>query len=208
MTAASLLLIVLVAGCFTRAPVSNQPKYIGIVIDASGEPNVVRRNENYLIGVESRIYEGDILETGDNSRARIRMIDHTIIRLGNDCHVLVHRYDYAPGMSKPSARITFTNGAMQINAGEISRARKGSFRVETPFANLALHDAVFWGGFAANTLDVAMLKGRRIDIANEHGSVMLDHAGDGTTVIAGGAPQVPTHWTPAKLAQIAHATSI
>ena len=162
--ATAIFLPALLSGCFFRTPVSNEPKHIGDVIEATGSPFVIRRNENYIIDVQSRIYEGDIIETDDTSKAQIEMTDRSMIRIGPGSHFVFNRYDYAPGASSPVARMTFTEGSVRIETRDIALARRPTFEVKTPFAVVGAGASDFWAGFifAANTLDVATLAGNGI----------------------------------------------
>lgn len=204
------ILAAALSGCFYRAAVPYKPKIIGTVTAASGMPSVIRHNEQFILGVQSQIYEGDILETNGDSRTRIKMIDHSIIRLGHRAHLVIHRYDFSPGASSSSARMTFTSGAMQIDAEDLAKSRTPNFHIQTPLANIHARSTGFWAGFkpGGKQLDLLLLHGEDIEVTNDQGSVKLDNRDFGTTVIAGGTPQVPVEWTAQKRSRAINATTI
>lgn len=190
------LLAVLLSGCFSHAPVSNQPVIVGTVTKAIGTPSIIRRNESYLIGVESLIYAGDIIQTDNGSKAQLTMIDRSVIRVGNNAHVVIHRYEYTPGESSPQALITFTSGAIQIDTAGFAQAKHPDFQIQTPLASISLHSTKFWAGFIPGDrlLNLLLLHGKNVHVANDQGSVNLNSAGLGTTVTAGRMPQAPVKW--------------
>ena len=204
------LLSVSLTGCFYRAPDSHQPEFIGTVTRTKGTPTIVRRNANYLIGVESRIYQGDIIQTDDQSGARIQMIDSSIIQLGKDSHLVIHSFSYRPGADKARSRLTFTSGALEIEAAKAQKPVSAEIRIETPLANIRTHGAGFRGQFLLGDkqLEVLFLKGKGVEVSNDQGDVNIDIPGFGTTVIAGGTPQVPVEWTSEKRSRAVRAITI
>lgn len=197
-------------GCFFSPPVDPGPRLIGTVQKAAGTPSVIRRNQRYLIGAQSRIFEGDIVETDDLSRTRIEMIDQSIIRLGEGTHFVFHQYNYVPGMRSPVAKMTFTSGSVQINPRGIAASRNGNFEVATPLATVGAKTADFWAGFIFGNriLDVTMLKGESVYVSNDFGSTRIDAVGYGTTVAGGNGPQLASKWPGDKLAAARDATAI
>jgi hypothetical protein len=64
------------------------------------------------------------------------------------------------------------------------------YEVRTAVATIGVRGTDFWGGYGLteNGLDVLMLEGKGVYVQTEAGTVELDKAGLGTTVVAGGAP--------------------
>ena len=205
-----LLMAVTLSSCIYRPLPSNQPKIIGTVTAASGTPVVVRYSEQYIIGVESRIYEGDILQTDPGSRAQLRMIDKSVITLGNNSHLVIHQYNYVPGANRSTADMTFTSGVLELDSTELSAERTPDFLIQTPIANLHVQSTGLLAGFNSNDkrLDLLLLHGKNVEVTNDQGSVRLDRVNYGTSIIAGGTPRVPAAWNPAKRARLINATTL
>lgn len=206
-----LVLLASLAGCFLfRHPAPMGPRVIGTVTEASGSPSLIRRNQSYIIGVQSRIYEGDIVETDDASRARIEMIDHSTIGFGGGSHCIFHHYEFKPGDTTPVASMTFTSGSMRIASAGYDKGKHPTFQVQTPMATIGIHGGELWGGFVFGDgrLDIALVAPGAFDVANDHGSVEVSTAGYGTTVLAGGAPQEPVRWTPDRLRRVQNTTAL
>lgn len=204
------VLALALSGCIYRPAAVYRPRVIGIVTAATGTPSIERYNEHFLIGVQSLIYQGDIIETDADSRARIRMIDHAVIHLGSDTHLVIHRFDYNPDNSTSSASMTFTSGAIRIDSGGKKVLRSPDFRIETPLASVRVRCLDFWAGFndRDTRLELLLLKGNDVAVTNDQGSIKIDSMDFGTSVIAGGTPEVPMRWTAHKRARAIRETSI
>jgi len=207
-----LALLLPLTGCFLFSHPSGHPapKIIGIVTGAAGSPSVIRHNQSYLLGVQSQIYAGDIVETDDGSRTRIEMIDHSIISFGGGSHCIFHRYDYSPGDEAPLATVTFTGGSIQVATAGYDDSKHPSFEVRTPVAAILIQGGTVWGGFDGMTgkLSVVLFDGEGTLVANDHGNVSLEKPRDGTTVRAGAAPQVPVQWSDQMLLRALGTTSL
>lgn len=196
-----LLLCLALAGCQTPRDAFSEPTLIGTVVATNGFPSVIRQNQSYIIDVQSRIYEGDIVRTNEMSRASIEMVDESVIDLGPDSHLIIHEYQLQDAETAPVARMTLASGSLKAEAHFDVDTRKPRFRIQTPLANIAVRGGSFWSGFifGDNTLDAAVLDGKGLLVSNEHGSVEISRHGEGTTVIGGTAPQPPTPWSQLKL---------
>ena len=206
----TLLMAVMLSACIYRPLPSNQPRTIGTVTAATGTPVVIRYNEQYIVGVQSQIYEGDILQTDADSRAQIRMIDRSVISLGNNSHLVFHKYTYVTGANRSTAEMTFTSGVLELDSTDQATERTPDFLIQTPLANLHVQSTGLLAGFSSNDkrLDLLLLHGKDVEITNDQGSVKLDRVNYGTSIVAGGTPRVPAAWTPEKRERLLRATTL
>lgn len=168
---------------------------------------MVRQSQNYIIDVQSQLYEGDIVETDENARVHLTMSDGTRIDIAARSRLVLHQYVWQPGDSSPLARMTMTAGALHVAMPE-GDVKRGRFEVSTPMATIGVRGAEFAGGFvfAPSSLDVVLLSGPGVYVTNDHGTVEIIQQHDGTTVIGSTAPQLPKPWTERRLATVAAQT--
>ena len=191
-----LLLVTLLTGCSSPAPQYNGPVSIGIITKSMGFPTVVRKNQTYILAVQARIYEGDIVKTDNGSMLNIQMSDETVFLLGSNSHFVLHSYKYTPHSWAPIARLSLTNGTLRTTTGNIMKKKRTSFEIKTTLAVIDVVSGDFWVGYLGeNTLEVALADGAGIYVFNDSGSVNIDNAGYGTSIIGDSAPQTPTIWT-------------
>ncbi|XOV87439.1 MAG: FecR domain-containing protein [Pseudomonadota bacterium] len=191
--------LLLLAGCST-APGSIGPRVIATVTATVGAPNTIRKNQSYVLDQQSLIYEGDILQTKAAEKVQVVMIDNTIITLGPNSHLLFHEYSYREGDRGPRARLTLGSGTLLVDNPATQKSGRGKFAIQTPVATITVKGARFFGGFLfePNTLDVALLRGDSVVIANAHGSTELTLPVSGTSVQGDRGPQPPSAWPDAR----------
>lgn len=190
-------------GCTNDRPAPVVPAPIGTVIAANGSPGLTRKNRDYLLGERSRLFEGDIVMTDGASIVHLTLEDTSRIELGPDSRLVLHEF------RPPHARIALTAGSIRAAPASPADGKRLRLTVQTPVARIESRGSEFVAGIGeANTLDIAVLAGSSIDIANDHGSVQLSASGEGTSVIGGTAPQPGRPWTPGKLDRVLAGTSI
>jgi hypothetical protein len=111
-----------------------------------------------------------------------------LITVGKNSDFTVREYRIY--RDKPNvALFDLAQGAFRSVTGFITR-RAHRFEVRTAVATIGVRGTDFWGGYGLteNGLDVLMLEGKGVYVQTEAGTVELDKAGLGTTVVAGGAP--------------------
>lgn len=199
--------VFLLTACATQPP--SDPQHIGIVTTWHGLPSVKRNGRTYLLSTQSRIYPGDIVKNDETSQVNIHMIDDTQIILGPESHFVFHEYDFEPGSFFPTVRMTFTSGRIRTRTENVTRAWFGQFEIQTPLATIRPKNADFWAELASkdNTLEVIMLEGKGMQVANDHGAVRIKRQHFGTSVRAGSAPKTPNRWSERVLDTIRKSTA-
>ena len=183
----------MIMGCTSQLPVTGANQtVIGIVTQSSGFPEVIRNNQNYILGVQSRIYSEDVLITDKRSKLLINMSDGATFKLGPMTHFALRRYDEDVTFA---ADLTMSSGSIQV-ANHANRR----LEIKTPIAELLTSGGEFWFGFgfSENTLDIALLEGSGVTVSNQHGSTDLNETMWGTSVIGDSAPQPARTWSSQK----------
>lgn len=210
--AALLLLVTLVfSGCQTQTQtptIQTKPQVIGQVTHSTGYPEVIRKNQTYILAAQSRIYLDDILNTDEKSKVHIAMTDGSSFTLGPETHFVFHHYDLDANGDVIDGDMTITSGSLKAKIE--APASRSNIEIKTPQGTIQSVGAEFWSGFsfADNTLDIAMFGGQRMIISNDHGSIQLDQRFWGTSVIGESAPQPAKAWSKQKLAQALAETTL
>lgn len=141
-----------------------------------------------MLAVSNPLFQNEIVATGANARAELRLTDDTSLVLGEKSTVLLDEFVYdADG----SAVINLTTGAMRF-VSSLS-GHPGKLTIKTPAATIGVRGTDFWVGPIDGVYGVLLLGGK-VDVSNEGGSVTLDTPRTGTLIQSPGiapGPAVP-----------------
>ncbi|HAK51507.1 MAG TPA: hypothetical protein DCM54_06335 [Gammaproteobacteria bacterium] len=195
------LLPLILGGCMNNAiSVSTE---IGVVTSSEGYPSVIRNNQSYILDRESRIFANDVVDTDEQSKLQIRMIDNTILSMGHGSHVVLHRYWKMPDAVRLEG--TFTKGA--IRATRDTQNIEVEIVFKTPLATIQSISEDFWAGFIDRTLDVALFNGSSVIVRNRSGEREVVERNHGIKVNIGSGPQEPILWYDSRI-EVAKAKTI
>jgi hypothetical protein len=152
------------------------------------------------LGVGSIVYVGDRIVTGPNARLEMRMLDRSVITLGENSDFVIESYlfDRERGVGKVLLKVAV--GTFRAVTGGIGSIRDRSFALKTPVATIGIRGTDFWGGPLDGIYNIALLGGAAISVENAAGRVEIGQVGYGTTVSGPTvAPTPPIPWAPAKI---------
>lgn len=170
------------------------PCRVGDVVRIVGDVRVERPETQFTPFVGVKICKGDRFVTGASSIVELRLRDGSHITVGKDSEFTVREYRIY--RDQPNiALFDLARGAFRSVTGFITK-RAHRYEVHTTVATIGVRGTDFWGGYGLteNGLDVIMLNGKGVYVQTAGGTVELDKAGLGTTVIAGAAPSGPKSW--------------
>jgi len=168
----------------------------GVVIFTRGDVQVVRNETQNILKRRVKIHSGDLIVTGKDSRANLRMIDGAILTLGANSSLSINRYQYSDRVNGGSARLELLKGVMRAVTGVIGKTKNRDFLVKTPVATIGVRGTDFWvGNIFSESWDVALISGKGVYIENDAGRVEIITSGYGTTVKGKNvAPTKPKLW--------------
>jgi hypothetical protein len=182
------LLPLILSGCMNNAiSVSTE---IGVVTASEGFPSVIRNNQSYILDKESRIFAKDVIDTDEQAKLQIRMIDNTIFSIGHGSHFVLHRYWKMPEAFRLEG--TFTKGT--IRAIRDAQEIEVEIIFTTPLATIRSLSEDFWAGFVDRNFEVALIKGSSIIVRNRSGVREILEPKHGIKVNIGSGPQEPIPW--------------
>ena len=181
-----IILAALMAGVATQA-ISAAPKAVGKVAilkgsasrhTADGSAQALQRGH--------KVYEGDRIETGTRSLLSILFDDKTRFNLGPNA---VFRVDQVRSGDDGIFSTEVVKGAFRFVTGLIAKRRPRAMRVKTGgVATIGIRGTTVGGEVVGESVTVVLLKAddasepSAIEVANEHGSVVINKTGYGTRV--------------------------
>ncbi|MFN3586609.1 MAG: FecR domain-containing protein [Moraxellaceae bacterium] len=185
--------------CVWSLPAHAEPCRVGELVRLVGDVQVVRSDRQFRPFLGQQVCRGDRFVTGEASIVELRLRDGSLVTVGKRSDFTVR--DYRLYRERPNqALFELASGAFRSVTGTITR-RTARYEVRTPVATIGVRGTDFWGGFGVTPdgLDVIMLEGKGVYVTNAQGTVELDRAGLGTTVLPGRAPAAPDAWSQEKL---------
>lgn len=177
---------------------------IGNVVFVRGEVQVLREGQPLVVARRDALYRDDLITTGPQSRFSAKLLDGSVITLGERADIAIHRFEYLPKARQGTALFAVTKGAFRVLTGDIQQMIQPRYQVVTPVATIGVRGTDFWGGFIfGEQLDVTVLSGKGVDVVNATGQVLVT-PGMGTTVAMTAAtamPRPPKQWPQSKLDQ-------
>jgi hypothetical protein len=164
----------------------------GTVINSRGTVHIIRGDNQQTVHRGTQLLEGDRIQTGDNARVVMKMIDNAILTLGANSELRIHHYIYQSTQRQGSASLELLKGALRSVTGLIGKTPKKDFKVRTAVATIGIRGTDFWvGTLFGNATDVALFNGNAIFVENQAGRVEINIPGYGTTVKANDMPPSP-----------------
>lgn len=175
-------------------------RMVGRVTKAQGEVLAVGERGR-IVKVGMRVYEGDELHTGKNSRVEIQFVDESTLTLSDKTVFKVEKFIYHPAVDKAGMALSMLRGAFRLVNARLGFARPTDVTIATPLATIGIRGTDFWGGFfKPEELGVLLISGKNLTITNEAGSETIAHPGYGVTATsATTAPGKPLKWKPEKV---------
>ena len=195
-------IIAIMASCLLCVPAYTATTVVGEVIVLKGSGSRTGADGSaQALARGTKVYEGDRLQTGERSLLSVRFTDNTRFNLGPKS---VFRIDEVRGGDDGIFSAQVVRGAFRFITGLIAKKRPRSMRVKTgQVATIGIRGTTVGGEVEGESATVVLLESEKkagvpaaIEVANEHGSVVINKAGFGTRVPnARSAPTPPERMT-------------
>jgi ferric-dicitrate binding protein FerR (iron transport regulator) len=201
---------ILVSGCAAVTREMSDTS-AGRVTALEGEAVVLRTGTTRAqsLGLDSRVFAKDVVQTRDSSRARISLADQTVLTLGERSEVEIREFAF-------SQRDRVRQMVLKVGFGIIRLALSlvfppsGALSLLTGLASLAFSGTEVIVEATPTTTAVASLEGTvRVEAlqAGAPGVVTL-RPGEGTDIALGQPPTPARTWGAARLARVKAATAL
>ena len=184
----------------------------GIIERQKGDATRSLSGSAVPLSLGTKVFAGDILKTGPESRLLVRFADGSSLTLGEKAEVFVDEMVFDPAATGPDTgrqALIMVVGVFRYTSGKIGKASPSQVAFGTPTATIGIRGTDFVGG----ELTVGMPAGQPhygfqiqegiIEVITPQGNVTLDDPGEGTFLpLAGGrAPTPVRQWTAEEAAE-------
>jgi len=145
-----------------------------------------------------KVFEGDTIITGADSRAKIVMSDRNVINVNPDTKVQIAKYENDAATGKKNVEMNLIQGKVRNNVEQTYDGEKSKFLIKTPTAVAGVRGTQFLAGFNPSTqmTFIVTFKGAvTVASVNAQGRVVgtpvLVKKGEMTTASNGAAPEPP-----------------
>jgi hypothetical protein len=203
----------LMPACTTTFESPGPTEVVGAIVDSTGYPSVLRHSRPYILAPQSRLYEGDVITTDNQSLVYLTLGNNTVIKLGCESQLLITEFQAGEDTDSSFARVTLSRGSMELGRRDNGSRPTGANEIEisTSIALVSTTSETLWLGYTKKntSLDVVSLGSEIVNVSNRDGKVALASPYMASTTIAGSAPRTAITWSQKKFNDaIDSATSI
>lgn len=145
-----------------------------------------------------KVFEGDTIITGADSRAKIVMSDRNVINVNPDTKIQIAKYENDAATGKKNVEMNLIQGKVRNNVEQTYDGEKSKFLIKTPTAVAGVRGTQFLAGFNPGTqmTSIVTFKGA-VTVASVNaqgrivGTPVLVKKGEMTTASSGAAPEPP-----------------
>jgi hypothetical protein len=179
--------------------------FVGQAVKTLGDVHVTRDGADLSAGPGTALQLGDIIKTGAGARMRLRLVDGSILTLGENTSLSIDIFAVDGTNKSRTVVMTLLNGVVNAAAAK-SGEDKFDYQIKTPNAYSAVRGTKWIVGSRQGVTGVYVLNGQ-VELGAAAGKPMLIPAGSWSSVDAQGklSPIAPT--TPEMLQVLLDATS-
>ncbi|OYZ11969.1 MAG: hypothetical protein B7Y39_19010 [Bdellovibrio sp. 28-41-41] len=142
----------------------------GIFMVVKGDVEVEsKKTGKYKAKVASKVYAGDVVSTGADSRAKIVMSDRNVFNISTDSKMTINKYENDSTTGVKNVEIDLSKGKVRSNVEQKYDGEKSQFMIKTPTAVAGVRGTQFLTSFDPAT--------RRTEIVTFKGAVALSLPG-------------------------------
>tara|TARA_B110001454_G_C12723330_1_gene436744 strand:- start:35423 stop:36295 length:873 start_codon:yes stop_codon:yes gene_type:complete len=145
----------------------------GIFMVVKGDVEVEsKKTGKFKAKVASKVYAGDLVTTGADSRAKIVMSDRNVFNISTDTKMTINKYENDSTTGVKNVEIDLSKGKVRSNVEQKYDGEKSQFMIKTPTAVAGVRGTQFLTSFDPAT--------RRTEIVTFKGAVALSLPGSST----------------------------
>lgn len=149
--------------------------HVGAVNEISGDATVTRLSgETLKITTGTKIYQGDIVETGSNGAVNIVFQDDTKFAISEDARLAIDEYVYDPTTDAGTTNFSILKGIFVYTSGLIGRKDPDDVNIETPIGSIGIRGTIIAGDVNSGEITVVEgaivlndFNGNEITLANQ-----------------------------------------
>ncbi|AWB66997.1 hypothetical protein C2869_11360 [Saccharobesus litoralis] len=130
----------------------------GKTILARGDVQAISGDKSRKLRRRSPIFNVDIVKTGANSRAQLRMTDGGMVALQENTQLEIAKYEYDAEVNEGSAVMNLISGGIRTVTGKL-KAENGDYKLDTPVGSIGIRGTHYEVEIVGNDLFVAVWDG-------------------------------------------------
>ena len=182
---------------------------IGEVESSSGKAEIVRTDgTRESIEKGDPIFQGDIVETGEDGAIGIIFSDESTFSLGNSGRMTLDEMIYDPGEQTGSMNVSLLQGAFSFVSGSIAKTDPNAMEVNTPTATIGIRGTAAGGNVDSGGVTTTALLPEasgftgEMSISNDAGTQTLNETGQAVNIASStSTPSAPFVMTPQQMGQ-------
>ena len=131
-----LIALILLLLCAARAGAQDPP--IGSIKLAEGDVGVTRGGSRLAATPGTLLFQGDVVDTGPDSRAGLILRDDTTLSMGPESRLELDQYLFEPRQNKFSVLFRMLRGTFVYLSGVIAKLAPDAIQLETPDSTIAV----------------------------------------------------------------------
>lgn len=132
------LVIFLSVGLILSHGVAAAEDVVGSVKVAQGEAKIQRGAAVIPATAGTRLFPGDVLQTGSDGQLGVILRDDTLLSLGPDSSLEIKDFLFAPADNHLSMVLNMLHGLVSYVSGKISKLAPDAVRIETPVGTVGV----------------------------------------------------------------------
>lgn len=192
------ILMILLSLFFTSLCFAAEVSY-GIFMVVKGDIKVINvKNETISAKVGVKIFQGETVISGADSRAKIVMSDRNVINISPDTKLKISKYENDVTSGSKSVELNLLEGKVRNNVEQTYDGEKSKFIIKTPTAVAGVRGTQFSTAFDPGTrmTEIVTLKGSvTLATLSARGEIIgkpvIVKKGQATRAAAGSPPETP-----------------
>lgn len=117
--------------------------WVGTVKAVGGSVAVERAGQRLPLALGDKVFAGDRIVTGRDSRVAVTLRDDTLISGGADSQLRIDEFEFVPATQKGSVVVAVLRGVSAFVSGLVAKSAPDAMRVATPTATLGIRGTEF-----------------------------------------------------------------
>ncbi len=162
---------------------------VGAVDELSGDATITRMDGTVdTLEIGAPIFQGDIIETGENGAVNIVFSDETSFAVSEDARLTIDEYVFDPSTNEGSQNFSVLKGVFVFTSGLIGREDPDDVEIDTPIGSIGIRGTKIAGDLDTGEITVIEgaivlrgLDGQELTLANQFETGRFAANGQGVT---------------------------
>ncbi|MEM7679714.1 MAG: FecR domain-containing protein, partial [Pseudomonadota bacterium] len=158
---------------------------VGAVDEFTGDATVTRADgSTEQVSMGTKIYEGDIIETGTDGAVNIMFVDETTFAVSEDARMAIDEYVFDASTQGGVQNFSVLKGVFVFTSGLIGREDPDDVMIETPVGSIGIRGTIIAGDVDNGEITVVEgaivlrdFNGNEVTLANQFETAQFDQAG-------------------------------